>query len=77
MELDAACFLPPAPFLPCKPPLKGTATELLEEGDRRVAHAVIQLTVSALRFDGGMFMQRQIEASRDVGMVFLSSSLLA
>ena len=26
----------PAPFLPCKPPLKGAATELLDEGDRRV-----------------------------------------
>jgi len=42
------------PFIPCKPPLRSAASEGLDEGDR---------------FDAGMFMDKQVNLRRDVGLV--------
>ena len=42
------------PFIPCKPPMSAAASDSLDEGDR---------------FDATMFMDKQVNARRNVGLV--------
>ena len=71
-----------APFIPCKPPLCSEASEHLEEGDRCVRSLArlflfraaarnrgLTMLPDGCRFDATMFMDKQVNARRNVGLV--------
>ena len=75
------------PFIPCKPPLRSAASEVLDEGDRCTrTHPQLNpypsitcrlsLTRSGRRFDAGMFMDKQVNARRNVGLVVALTNAL-